>query len=79
MSTATMRGKAPRLDLVFDINKTILLEDPAGGKDVRALLNEICSELVWGRVVDDGDGGRAWTSAALCVLTCCVLRVVALG
>lgn len=69
-TVVSMRAEPPlpRLDLVFDINKTIVLEDPAGGKDVRALLNEFISELAWGRVLDDGDGGdQAWTSAALCV------------
>jgi len=35
---------------VVDINKCILLEDPAGGKDVQALLNEAVSELAYGRV-----------------------------
>lgn len=55
----------PRLDLAFDINKTILLEDPAGGKYVRALLNQIVSELAWGRVVTTADGGDCWVSAGL--------------
>ena len=55
----------PRLDLVFDINKTILLEDPAGGKNVRALLNEIVAELAWGHVVTTADGGDRWVSADL--------------
>ncbi len=42
-------GPSPHLSLVFDINKTILLDDPAGGKDVHALLNEAVSELAYGR------------------------------
>lgn len=43
------------------------LEDPAGGKGVRALLNEIVAELAWGRVTANGDGGGdpRWVSAGL--------------
>lgn len=51
-STTTIANSVPlpHLSLVLDINKTILLEDPAGGKDVQALLNEIVSEIAYGRV-----------------------------
>jgi hypothetical protein len=66
MVTSMTAQQHPRLDLVFDINKTILLEDPAGGKGVRALLNEVVSELAWGRVV--AGGVPRWVSAELCVV-----------
>lgn len=39
----------PKLELVFDINKTILIDDPAGGKSEFKLLNEIISENAWGK------------------------------
>ena len=39
----------PCLELVFDINKTILIDDPSGGKDEYKLLNEILSENAWGK------------------------------
>lgn len=56
-------GPSPHLSLVVDINKTILLDDPAGGKDTRKLLNEIVSELAWGH--HRAGGTEGWTSAGL--------------
>mmetsp|Transcript_5876 Transcript_5876/g.8888 ORF Transcript_5876/g.8888 Transcript_5876/m.8888 type:complete len:469 (-) Transcript_5876:262-1668(-) len=43
------------LNLVFDINKTIILEDATGGKNEEHILNEILAEYTWGEVGGSGE------------------------
>jgi len=47
----------PRLLLHFDINKTILIADPASGITMPQMLNSLLSECVWGRVDEEK---KAW-------------------
>eukprot|EP00736_Rhodelphis_marinus_P013817 Rmarinus@m.22297 len=40
----------PRLILHFDINKTIVMLDPVGGKTLDDMINSLLSECAWGKV-----------------------------
>jgi len=44
-----------QLELIFDINKTILLEDPAGGKSEQHILNEILADHTLGIITNSGE------------------------
>ena len=66
-SRANPLQKSYHLVLVFDINKTILMDDKAGGKTSREVLNEILSDLAWGEEVlvenlqqRSNDGDTKW-------------------
>lgn len=52
-----------RLVLHLDVNKTVILVDPAGGKPLATVLNSAIADTVWGRV--DGEGAEStWTLAS---------------
>jgi len=42
----------PTLVLHFDINKTLVISDPASGQDFEGMLNSIISEAAWGKEND---------------------------
>mmetsp|Transcript_7564 Transcript_7564/g.26964 ORF Transcript_7564/g.26964 Transcript_7564/m.26964 type:complete len:483 (-) Transcript_7564:1154-2602(-) len=53
----------PRLVIHLDVNKTVVLVDPAGGKSLTHVLNGLLADASWGRV--DGEGASAsWTLAS---------------
>eukprot|EP00743_Colponemidia_sp_Colp-15_P001690 GILK01001846.1.p1 GENE.GILK01001846.1~~GILK01001846.1.p1 ORF type:complete len:528 (-),score=117.44 GILK01001846.1:206-1747(-) len=43
---------APRLVLHFDINKTLLMQDPAGNKTLDGMIDSIIASQAWGKVED---------------------------
>eukprot|EP01135_Chromosphaera_perkinsii_P006828 Nk52_evm1s612 gene=Nk52_evmTU1s612 len=47
-SSPASTNYAPPLMLHFDINKTIIVTDPAGGKNLKDILNEILADSCWG-------------------------------
>ena len=63
--------RLPRLLLHFDVNKTIIISDPAGGVTTQQMVNSIISENAWGRVTgggssDDDGAHERWELAAEC-------------
>jgi len=63
-----MAEQPVRLVVNFDINKTLIISDAAGGKDTRETINGLLAEYAWGHVADarqaairagvaDGGGG----------------------
>ncbi|CAM9895321.1 unnamed protein product [Ascophyllum nodosum] len=49
------------LVLHFDVNKTIIMVDPSGGKTQSQVLNSILSEISWGHVeLEKGEPGWKW-------------------
>ena len=66
-----------KLVVNFDINKTLIISDAAGGKDTRETVNGLLAEYAWGHVANareaatragvaggDGDGGGGGMSTA---------------
>lgn len=52
-TSGTPEGKKDtkaRLQLHFDINKTLIVSDPVGGKDTPGMVNSLISEVTWGKV-----------------------------
>jgi hypothetical protein len=63
---AASRAK-PFLLLNLDINKTILLSDPAANATTHDLINMICAEAAWGYVTSSPTGPPSWRLAtAVC-------------
>ena len=54
---AAPQADQPHLILNFDINKTLILLDPASGKSIKDMLQSALSESIWGLVDADGE----WT------------------
>ena len=52
-----MNQSKPHLFLHFDVNKTILIDDPASKKTTHNLLNEIISDSTFGVVKDNVSKG----------------------
>ena len=69
-SPASKARRLPRLLLHFDVNKTIIISDPAGGVTTQQMVNSIISENAWGRVTggssDDDGAYERWELAAEC-------------
>lgn len=65
MAASSAAAPAARLVLHFDVNKTLILIDPAGGKTLRHVLNGIIADTAWGTVADAaGDEPPVWTAAS---------------
>ncbi|CAN0029973.1 unnamed protein product, partial [Sphacelaria rigidula] len=60
----TLAERGVHLVLHFDLNKTLIMLDPAGGKSQKQVLNEVLSEICWGCVETDRKGledeSRTW-------------------
>ncbi|CAM9254349.1 unnamed protein product [Laminaria digitata] len=68
-----LRSKGTRLVLHLDLNQTIIMVDPAGGKTQSQVLNGILAEICWGYVDRDrggADGTWLWCQgvSGMCVL-----------
>ncbi|ELR15527.1 uncharacterized protein ACA1_163650 [Acanthamoeba castellanii str. Neff] len=51
-----MEEKRPHLVLHFDVNKTLVMMDPAGGKgSVEEMISDLLSEIAYGTISDDGE------------------------
>lgn len=46
---------ASKLVLHFDVNRTLIMLDPAGGKSMEYMLNAIVADGAWGEVTVDGE------------------------
>jgi hypothetical protein len=47
-----------RLVLHFDVNKTLIIADPAMGIEMTEMINSLLAECAWGTVVDPPPGGE---------------------
>jgi hypothetical protein len=48
-----MEEKRPHLVLHFDVNKTLVMMDPAGGKgSVEEMISDLLSEIAYGTISD---------------------------
>ncbi|CAM9776369.1 unnamed protein product [Ectocarpus fasciculatus] len=57
-----LRINGTRLILHFDLNKTLIMVDPAGRKTQSQVLNSVLAEICWGHVEPSGaDKSSVWT------------------
>eukprot|EP00123_Amoebidium_parasiticum_P020601 comp5338_c0_seq1/m.1323 comp5338_c0_seq1/g.1323 ORF comp5338_c0_seq1/g.1323 comp5338_c0_seq1/m.1323 type:complete len:465 (-) comp5338_c0_seq1:145-1539(-) len=55
-------ANTPTLVLHFDINKTIIMEDPAGKKTTEDVINDILASACWGTVGETEGKGLVWSA-----------------
>eukprot|EP00127_Corallochytrium_limacisporum_P005564 Clim_evm81s207 gene=Clim_evmTU81s207 len=53
-----------KLVLHLDVNKTIVMSDPAGGKTVETVCQELLAETCWGMVVSNGNAVQKWEAVS---------------
>ncbi|CAM9869749.1 unnamed protein product [Scytosiphon promiscuus] len=59
--TEVLKSRKTRLVLHFDLNKTLIMVDPAGRKSQAQVLNSVLAEICWGRVErGNADQESAW-------------------